>query len=387
MSAPSRACPGAASPWRWTRTRNGSGRSARRIPGLRCEQDPWAALDDPADRRRGGRDPVEHPLPARPGRPGSRASTCCARSRCARPPRRPRSWSSWPRPASGCSWSGTSSCSTPASSASATWSATASWDGCTTCRRPGPTWARSATTPTPPTTWPPTTSPSSTGSPAPSRWPVSATGAAFLQPDIEDVVFISLRYPGKVAASVQASWLDPKKVRQITVVGSDRMATWDDLQLTAPMAIFDKGARARSRVRRLRRVPAHVHLGGRHPAAQGGLRGAAEGAGAPVPPRPGARAGSSAPTARFAIGVVKTLEAVAASIRSGGSHPGGGAVSSPAVRVPFFDAAAQQRSVRAEVLAAVAGGAGGGPLHPRPPGGASSSGPSPSLSGWPTPSG
>ena len=71
---------------------------------------------------------------------------------------------------------------------------------------------------------------------------VLATGASFLQPEVEDVVFISLRYPNGVLASIQASWLDPKKVRQITVVGSQRMATWDDLQLTSPIAIFDKGA-------------------------------------------------------------------------------------------------------------------------------------------------
>jgi predicted dehydrogenase len=71
---------------------------------------------------------------------------------------------------------------------------------------------------------------------------VLAAGASFLQPDVEDVVFISLRYPQNVLASIQASWLDPKKVRQLTVVGSKRMATWDDLQPTAPVAIFDKGA-------------------------------------------------------------------------------------------------------------------------------------------------
>jgi predicted dehydrogenase len=73
---------------------------------------------------------------------------------------------------------------------------------------------------------------------------VSATGAAFIQPEVEDVVCLSLRYPGGVLACVQASWLDPKKVRQITAVGSQRMATWDDLQLTAPLAIYDKGASA-----------------------------------------------------------------------------------------------------------------------------------------------
>lgn len=70
---------------------------------------------------------------------------------------------------------------------------------------------------------------------------VSATGAAFVQPTIEDIAFISLRYANGVMANIIASWLDPKKVRQITVVGSQRMATWDDLQPATPVAIYDKG--------------------------------------------------------------------------------------------------------------------------------------------------
>lgn len=71
---------------------------------------------------------------------------------------------------------------------------------------------------------------------------VSATGSSFLQPGVEDVAFISLKYPGGVLASVHASWLSPKKVRQLTLVGSRRMATWDDLEQSTPVAIFDKGA-------------------------------------------------------------------------------------------------------------------------------------------------
>jgi predicted dehydrogenase len=75
---------------------------------------------------------------------------------------------------------------------------------------------------------------------------VSAIGASFLQPDVEDVVLISMRYPGNVLASIQASWLDPKKVRQITVVGSRKMATWNDLELTTPVAIYEKGVDVQS---------------------------------------------------------------------------------------------------------------------------------------------
>jgi predicted dehydrogenase len=71
---------------------------------------------------------------------------------------------------------------------------------------------------------------------------VSATGASFVLPDVEDVVFVSMRYPGNVLANIHVSWLDPKKVRQITVVGRKKMVTWDDLQTTSPVAIYDKGA-------------------------------------------------------------------------------------------------------------------------------------------------
>ncbi len=71
---------------------------------------------------------------------------------------------------------------------------------------------------------------------------VSAVGGVFLQPGVEDVVFISLKYPGNVVANIHASWLNPKKVRQITVIGTKKMVTWDDLDLSAPVAIYEKGA-------------------------------------------------------------------------------------------------------------------------------------------------
>lgn len=69
---------------------------------------------------------------------------------------------------------------------------------------------------------------------------VQAMGAAFLQPGVEDVVNITLRYAGNVLASIQCSWLDPKKVRQLTLVGSRRMITWDDLALSNPVAVYEK---------------------------------------------------------------------------------------------------------------------------------------------------
>jgi predicted dehydrogenase len=73
---------------------------------------------------------------------------------------------------------------------------------------------------------------------------VSAMGASFVQSGIEDVAFVSMKYPGNTLANMHASWLDPKKVRQITLVGNRQMATWDDLQPTTPVAVYDKGANA-----------------------------------------------------------------------------------------------------------------------------------------------
>lgn len=70
---------------------------------------------------------------------------------------------------------------------------------------------------------------------------VSAVGKAFLQPGIQDVAVMTLQYPGDVVGSIHVSWLDPKKVREITVVGESRMATWDDMAPMGPVTVFDKG--------------------------------------------------------------------------------------------------------------------------------------------------
>ncbi|MBN4072029.1 Gfo/Idh/MocA family oxidoreductase [bacterium AH-315-F18] len=73
---------------------------------------------------------------------------------------------------------------------------------------------------------------------------VSATGGVFLQPGIQDVAFISLCYKNGCMANIHASWLNPKKVRQLTLVGSKKMLTWDDLRLKTPVAIYESGAQA-----------------------------------------------------------------------------------------------------------------------------------------------
>jgi len=73
---------------------------------------------------------------------------------------------------------------------------------------------------------------------------VWAMGSAFLQPGIEDVAFVSLKYRRRGIAGIVVSWLSPRKVRQMTVVGSKKMVLWDDLDIANPVAIYDKGANA-----------------------------------------------------------------------------------------------------------------------------------------------
>jgi len=71
---------------------------------------------------------------------------------------------------------------------------------------------------------------------------VSAQGASFLSSKVEDVAFATLGFEGGVIANIRASWLDPRKVREITVVGSGKMAFFNDLETQEPVRIFDKGA-------------------------------------------------------------------------------------------------------------------------------------------------
>ena len=70
---------------------------------------------------------------------------------------------------------------------------------------------------------------------------VMARGYSYLQPGIEDVVFVTLDFPGTVGANVHLSWLDPNKVRQMTVVGSKKMVVYDDTSPDAKIKLYDKG--------------------------------------------------------------------------------------------------------------------------------------------------
>jgi predicted dehydrogenase len=65
-------------------------------------------------------------------------------------------------------------------------------------------------------------------------------GLDCIQPGIEDVVFLNLAYSKKIIANIHVSWLDPQKVRKMTVVGSRKMVVYDDVA-DDKIAIFDKG--------------------------------------------------------------------------------------------------------------------------------------------------
>jgi predicted dehydrogenase len=68
-----------------------------------------------------------------------------------------------------------------------------------------------------------------------------AVGERYMRDEVEDVVFCYLRFPSGLAAHLHLSWLDPHKERRFTVVGSKRMATFDDMELEGKVTVYDKG--------------------------------------------------------------------------------------------------------------------------------------------------
>jgi predicted dehydrogenase len=70
---------------------------------------------------------------------------------------------------------------------------------------------------------------------------VTASGQAYVREGVHDVVFTTLHFPNNVMAHLHVSWLDPHKIRKITVVGDKKMAVLDDMQATEKLRIYDKG--------------------------------------------------------------------------------------------------------------------------------------------------
>ncbi len=70
---------------------------------------------------------------------------------------------------------------------------------------------------------------------------VEARGESYMRRGVEDVVFCFMRFPSGLVAHLHLSWLDPHKERRFTIVGSRRMATFDDMELERKVTVYDKG--------------------------------------------------------------------------------------------------------------------------------------------------
>ena len=73
---------------------------------------------------------------------------------------------------------------------------------------------------------------------------VSAVGHRVLNRPLEDLGFVSLHYPRNILCHLHVSWIDPHKVRETVVVGSDARVSFDDLNLTERVRVFEKGVKA-----------------------------------------------------------------------------------------------------------------------------------------------
>jgi predicted dehydrogenase len=70
---------------------------------------------------------------------------------------------------------------------------------------------------------------------------VAASGESYLQPGVEDVVFGRIRFPSGVIGHLHLSWLDPHKARRMTVIGSEKMVVFDDMETERKVTVYDKG--------------------------------------------------------------------------------------------------------------------------------------------------
>lgn len=70
---------------------------------------------------------------------------------------------------------------------------------------------------------------------------VMASGGRFLQKDLEDIVFLNLKFSNGRLGNIHVSWLDPTKTRKMVVVGSKKMAIFDEIASHDKLTIYDKG--------------------------------------------------------------------------------------------------------------------------------------------------
>jgi len=75
---------------------------------------------------------------------------------------------------------------------------------------------------------------------------VNASGNAYVQPGIHDIARLTLDFPNQIQSHVHISWLDPCKVRRLTIVGTKKMIVYDDVEMQEKIKIYDKGVKAPS---------------------------------------------------------------------------------------------------------------------------------------------
>ncbi len=72
---------------------------------------------------------------------------------------------------------------------------------------------------------------------------VTGCGESYIQQGIEDVAFLGLQFSDGKMANIHLSWLDPHKLRKITIVGSKKMAVFDDMEVSEKLKVYDKGVK------------------------------------------------------------------------------------------------------------------------------------------------
>src|SRR5688572_27604496 len=77
---------------------------------------------------------------------------------------------------------------------------------------------------------------------------VAMMGGAYVQPSISDVAFINLQFASGTIANIQVSWLSPSKLRQTTIVGSQKMLIYDDTNAMERVKVYDRGVEFREPV-------------------------------------------------------------------------------------------------------------------------------------------
>ncbi|MGZ3604056.1 MAG: Gfo/Idh/MocA family protein, partial [Thermodesulfobacteriota bacterium] len=72
---------------------------------------------------------------------------------------------------------------------------------------------------------------------------VTGCGESYIQKGIEDVAFLGLQFSDGKMANIHLSWLDPHKLRKITIVGSRKMVVFDDMEVSEKLKVYDKGVK------------------------------------------------------------------------------------------------------------------------------------------------